>query len=67
MTDLTWTMMRVDRRTPTLRNGRHMQAMIDRGWEHVSRKGEARGPNETAGTAAIVPWEPHPCQRVVLQ
>lgn len=63
MTDLTWTIMRIDRRTPTLRNGRHMQAMLDRGWEFVSRKGEARGTGETVGTSAIVPWELPPCQR----
>lgn len=63
--DLTWTIMRVDRRTPTLRNGPDMMRLLASCLETISRKGYLRGNagrEKYEGTTAIVPYaygEPH--------
>lgn len=56
--NLTWTIMRVDQRTPLLRNGAAMMRAMARGWEEISRYGAIAGKNERAPTTAIVPWSP---------
>lgn len=52
--DLTWTIQRVDQRTPLGRNGAETMRWLDAAWERVSRYGTSTGPGERAGTEAIV-------------